>query len=57
MYNIDNEGIKTPTLSNILEYLENSMKSIYGENIDLSQNTPDGQWINKILLWFTNKTI
>lgn len=64
MYNLDNNGIQTPSLSDILQYLENSFKAIYGENIDLSQNTPDGQlinilgqiWvdINSVLVYFYN---
>ena len=46
LYDINNNGLKTPTLSELITYLENVFKSIYGDNINLEQNTPDGQLIN-----------
>lgn len=46
MYSIDENGVNIPTLNEIQENLENQYKSIYGNDIDLSQNTPDGQLIN-----------
>lgn len=46
MYNITTNGIELPTLQEILNYWTEQLKSIYGENINLNQNTPDGQLLN-----------
>ena len=46
MYSITTNGIELPTLQEILNYWTEQLKSIYGENINLSQNTPDGQLLN-----------
>lgn len=39
------EGIDVEQLSDVLSRLEAELKSVYGEDVDLSQNTPDGQRI------------
>lgn len=39
-------GVVTQDLNSILSELENKFKSIYGDNINLEQNSPDGQWLN-----------
>ena len=46
MYNLDTNGLTLPTLNDILTYLTEAYKQIYGDNINLEQNTPDGQFIN-----------
>lgn len=40
---IDSTGVTVQTLQEILTELEDSFKGIYGTDLDLSQNTPDGQ--------------
>lgn len=39
-------GLQTATVPEIVSDLEESFRSIYGENISLESNTPDGQLIN-----------
>ncbi len=39
-------GLQTQTLEEIIEDLKTKFKSIYGDDINLEQNSPDGQWIN-----------
>ena len=46
MYNIDTNGLTLPNLNDIIDYLTNGFKTIYGDNINLEQNTPDGQFLN-----------
>lgn len=43
---IDSNGITIDTLAEITESLEDSAKDIYGQDINLDQNSPDGQFIN-----------
>lgn len=43
---IGENGLVTQTLPEIREDLINQFKSIYGDNINLEQNSPDGQLIN-----------
>lgn len=45
-YGFNEEGLNIPSLNEIIEYLETQFKNIYGEDINLSSNTPDGQLIN-----------
>jgi uncharacterized phage protein gp47/JayE len=40
------EGLKVQTLDEIITELEAEFKSIYGNDINLDQNSPDGQLIN-----------
>ena len=40
---IDSTGVSIQTLQDVLTELEADFKAIYGNDIDLSQNTPDGQ--------------
>jgi len=42
------EGITTETFDDIYNRLADGLKLIYGSDIDLSQNTPDGQRIGII---------
>lgn len=42
---IDNNGIQIADFTDVLSDLEISYKEVYGDDIDLSQNTPDGQKI------------
>lgn len=47
LYKIDANGIKTPTTKEVLDWLVNHLKSIYGENTDFDkQNSPDAQMVN-----------
>lgn len=43
MATLTEEGIKIERLDSIVSTLENGLRQIYGKNIDLSPNTPDGQ--------------
>jgi len=47
---INSEGIQTKTLADIISSLESSFQSIYGSDINLDQNSPDGQLLNQIAL-------
>lgn len=42
----DSTGLAVKTLTDIREELEDDYKSIYGEDINLDQNSPDGQLLN-----------
>jgi uncharacterized phage protein gp47/JayE len=46
MYKIDKDGIKIPTLNELLNKKAQEFKDIYGEDINVEQNAPDGQLIN-----------
>lgn len=39
-------GLVTQDLDEIIEDLQSQFKEIYGQNVNLDQNSPDGQWIN-----------
>lgn len=39
-------GLVTQSLEEIRQYLITKFQSIYGNDINLEQNSPDGQWIN-----------
>lgn len=43
MATLTEEGIRIERLDSIVSTLENGLRQIYGQNIDLSPNTPDGQ--------------
>lgn len=45
MLKFDVNGIKAETFTDIEQRLIQALKNIYGQDIDLSQNTPDGQRI------------
>ena len=45
MAQLTETGIQIDRLNHIVERLENGFRQIYGQNIDLSPNTPDGQLI------------
>ena len=40
---IDVDGIHIDDLNTTLEELKNEFKSIYGQEVNLDQNSPDGQ--------------
>lgn len=40
------QGLTTATQTELLTYFTNSLRSIYGSTVNVSSNTPDGQWIN-----------
>lgn len=52
MYDLENiingKGLNLPKLQEILDYFINGLKYIYGEDINLDQNTQDGQFANII---------
>lgn len=43
---VDSTGLHTQTLNDIVTELETSFKSIYGSDININSNSPDGQMIN-----------
>ena len=43
---LDGTGLTTATQAELLSNTTANLQSIYGSDIDLSSNTPDGQWIN-----------
>lgn len=43
---LNRQGLTTKTLSELREELQNDFKAIYGEDINVDQNSPDGQVIN-----------
>lgn len=45
---LDSTGLQTKTLSDIVTDLTNGLKEIYGNDINVEQNSPDGQLINII---------
>ncbi|GHU26599.1 hypothetical protein FACS1894152_1540 [Bacilli bacterium] len=47
-YEIGVDGIQIPTLSEIIERKTQQFREIYGEDINIEQNSPDGQFINII---------
>lgn len=42
---INEKGFQADSFTDILESLSNQLKAIYGQDIDLSQDTPDGQYV------------
>lgn len=46
---LDASGLTTFTQAELLANFTSNLQSIYGSDIDLSSNTPDGQWINIII--------
>jgi uncharacterized phage protein gp47/JayE len=45
-YELNENGIKIPTLSELLEIKKQEFREIYGADINIEQNSPDGQFIN-----------
>ena len=43
---IDSTGLNLESLTDIITQLENGFKAIYGSNINIDANSPDGQMIN-----------
>ena len=43
---LDGDGLQTSTLAEIITELEAGFRRIYGDDINLDQNSPDGQMIN-----------
>jgi uncharacterized phage protein gp47/JayE len=41
-------GLTIESLNDIVESLEDGLKEIYGNEINVDSNTPDGQWVNII---------
>lgn len=57
LYGLTDNGLIVPTYSELVDYLSNSLKQIYGNDIDLEQNTPDGQLVNILAqIWYTVNT-
>ena len=42
-------GLQTASQAELLAQFTAAMQTIYGTDIDLSSNTPDGQWVNNII--------
>lgn len=43
---IDADGLQTATQAELLEQFTDDLKAIYGDDINLDADTPDGQWVN-----------
>ena len=43
---LDSDGLQVKTLAEITQDLEDGLKEIYGNDINLDQNSPDGQMVN-----------
>lgn len=43
---LTSQGLTTATQVELLAYFTSNYESIYGSNINLASNTPDGQWMN-----------
>ena len=48
MLTVTDKGIMTESLNDIINRLESKFKEIYGDDIDLSPDTPDGQIIAEL---------
>ena len=42
----DENGLQTKTLNELVSELEANLQSIYGNDINLESNSPDGQMVN-----------
>jgi len=51
---LDGNGLQLKSYDVILSELENNMRSIYGEDINLESNSPDGQLLNILAQAFTD---
>lgn len=47
---IDSNGIQTKTMADIISALTSAFQSIYGSDVNLAQNSPDGQLLYQIAL-------
>jgi hypothetical protein len=43
---LDANGLTMMTRDEVLEYFTTQFRKIYGEDINIESNTPDGQWLN-----------
>lgn len=46
---LDENGLQVATRAELLEYYTAQYQAIYGSDIDLDSDTPDGQWLNLII--------
>lgn len=46
LYTFDKDGLKVATTAEIFEYLKSELEHIITNNVNLEQNTPDGQILN-----------
>lgn len=44
--NLDQNGLTTATYTELINYYTNALQTIYGSQVNLASDTPDGQWIN-----------
>ena len=51
---IDEKGITRPDFANILDWLQNTYREIYGDDIVLESSTQDGQWLAILALAIHN---
>ena len=42
---IDENGATAPTFTEVLQYFQDQFRSIYGDDIDIDEDSQDGQWI------------
>lgn len=45
MATFDGAGLKIDSLDEVLEFLKEKYRSVYGEDVNLDPNTPDGNWV------------
>jgi hypothetical protein len=45
---IDGNGVTVPLFTDVLVYLQDQYKAIYGSDVDLDPDTQDGQWLSVI---------
>lgn len=46
---IDADGLQTATQAELLTYYTTKLQAIYGADINLNSDTPDGQWVNILI--------
>jgi len=56
---IDANGVSVPLFEDVLNYLSDQYKAIYGTDVNLDPDTQDGQWVGVVasVLHDTNQTI
>ena len=45
---IDGNGVYVPLFTDVLAYLQDQYRALYGSDVDLDPDTQDGQWVSVI---------
>lgn len=56
-YGLTDDGIESPAYNEIISFLAQKWKEEFGQEIDLSSRSPEGQFLRTIALMFTSKGI